>query len=286
MVRMFPLKPLLSQHGFTSEESYDHAIRCFLSSPTRSIRCLNVDGNSGRRRTAFANALANAFGAEHVLYYEFGKDRPVPQIIRIQEGEEIIEEPPVDAFDRVLTEACAQSEAENTVLVLDQLHKTQFLNHIRLYEFLKTGLWCYADVQFQANIQNLMVFVVSDEPLYHSLQSESFRLWVDAGNNASRQISPLDLGIDEAICSWIIPLQKLFEYLQLSPTLDEYKRIIFDIEHQVRSEHQLKVSLYGWLEGVQWSQMQGEDTRPYLEAVLSKIQQGLEVGEEIEITCV
>jgi len=281
---MFPLKPLLSQHGFTSEENYDHAVRCFLTNPIESIRCLHIDGDCGRRRTAFANSLAYVLGAEQVLYYEFGKDKPIPQIIRIQEGEEVIEEPPVDAFDRVLTEACAQSEAEETILVLDQLHKTQFLNHIRLYEFLKTGIWSYTDVQYQANIQNLKVFIISDEELYHSLQALSFRLWVDGAHEISLSVSATDLGIDVSSCSWFAPLQQLFDYMKLSPTVEEYKRLVFDIEQQIRSDHQLKVSLFGWVEGVSWNQLQDDETKPYLEAVLREVQLGLEVHEEIEIS--
>jgi len=286
MATMFPLKPLLSQHGFTSEESYDHAVRCFLTNPLKSIRCLHIDGACGRRRTAFANSLAYALGADQVLYYEFGKDKPVPQIIRIQEGEEVVEEPPVDAFDRVLTEACAQSEAEETVLVLDQLHKTQFLNHIRLYEFLKTGIWRYSDVQYQANLQNLKVFLISDEDLYHSLQALSFRLWVDGAHEISLSVSATDLGIDSSSCSWFIPLQQLFEYMKLSPTIEEYKRLVFDIEQQIRSEHQLKVSLFGWVEGVCWEELQGGEIKSYLDAVLHEVQLGLEVHEEIEISSV
>ena len=283
---MFPLKPLLSQHGFTSDESYDHAVRCFLTNPIESIRCLHIDGDCGRRRTAFANSLAYVLGAEQVLYYEFGKDKPVPQIIRIQEGEEIVEEPPVDAFDRVLTEACAQSEAEETVLVLDQLHKTQFLNHIRLYEFLKTGIWHYSDVQYQANVQNLKIFLISDEELYHSLQTMSFRLWVDGANEVSSSVLATDLGIDVSRCSWFLPLQQLFDYMTLSPTMEEYKRLIFDIEQQIRCENQLKVSLFGWVEGASWNQLQTNEIKPYLEAVLHEIQLGLEVHEEIEISSV
>jgi len=281
---MFPLKPLLSQHGFTSEETYDHAVKCFLTNPTESIRCLNVDGDCGRRRTAFANSLAYAMGADHVLYYEFGKDKPIPQIIRIQEGEEIIEEPPVEAFDRVLTEACTQSEADDTVLILDQLHKTQFLNHIRLQEFLRNGVWRYSDVQYQANVQSLKIFLISEEPLYHSLQTESFRIWVSGGNEVSSGVVASDLGIDEGLHTWFAPLQKLLEQLKVYPTVNEYKRLIYDIEQQVRSEHQLKVSLYGWLEGMQWEQVQNDGLKPYLEEVLMEIQQGLVVHEEIEIS--
>ena len=281
---MFPLKPHLSQHGFTSGESYDHAVRCFLTNPTEHIRCLNVDGGCGRRRTAFANALAYALEATQVLYYEFGKDKPVPQIIRIQEGEEIIEEPAVDAFDRVLTEACAQSEAEQTVLVLDQLHKTQFLNHLRLHEFIQTGIWRYSNVQFQANLRNLKVFLISDEPLYHSLQGSSFRIWVSDTNAAKLSVSATDIGMDEQHCGWLAPLQKLFQFLGISPTIEEYRRLAFDIDQQVRNQHQLKVSLFGWLESIQQEQLQGDDVQPYLDDILLAIQQGLDVQEEIEIS--
>ena len=282
---MFPLKTELSKHGFTSTESYDHAVRCFLSSPGSRIRCMNVDGDCGRRRSAFAHALANTLGASQVLYYEFGKDKPVPQIIRVQEGEEVVEEPPVEAFDRILTEACAQSEAEQTVLILDQLHKTQFLNHIRLFEFIQTGLWRYSDVQYQANLTNLHLFLISDEPLYHSLQSSAFRVWINDSNDTALRVSATDLGLEEG-CSWLNALEKLLNRLKLSPTLEEYHRLAHDIEHEVRTEHQLKVSLFGWLENIDRQQLESDELLPYLNDVLQAIQQGLDVHEEIEISSI
>jgi len=278
------LKSCLSQHGFTSSESYDHAVQCFLSNPTEHIRCLHVDGDCGRRRTAFAHALANALEASQVLYYEFGKDKPVPQIIRIQEGEEIIEEPPIDALDRILTEACAQSEAEQTVLILDQLQQTQFLNHIRLYEFLQTGLWRYSDVQYQANLLNLNVFLISDEPLYHSLQSCSFRLWISESNRAVTKVTAFDLGLDEKNCNWLTALQLLFNDLKLTPTIEEYQRLAFDIEQHVHNKQQLKVSLFGWVENINRSMLDSEDIQLSLDNVLQAILLGKEIHEEIEIS--
>lgn len=281
---MFPLKSSLAEHGFTSTESYDHAVSCFLNNPTSHIRCMNVDGDCGRRRTAFAHALANALEAPQVLYYEFGKDKRVPQVIRILEGEEVVEEPPVEALDRILTEACAQSEAEPTVLILDQLHKTQFLNHIRLYEFIQSGLWRYGDVQYQANLMNLKILLISDEPLYHSLQGSAFRIWINGTNQSAIRISAADLGLEEDSCGWLAVLEKLLVQMKLSPTLAEYQRLAFDIEEQVRNEHQLKVSLFGWLENVDWELLESEEMLPYLSDVLQAIQQGLDVDEEIEIT--
>ncbi len=274
----------LSQNGFTSSESYDHAVQCFLNYPAHSIRCLHIDGNSGRRRTAFAHALANALETEQVIYYEFGKDRPVPQIVRVLEGEEVVEEPPVEAFDRVLTEACAQSEAEKTVLILDQLHKTQFLNHIRLYEFLQTGLWTYSNVQYQANILNLSVYLVSDELLYHSLQSCSFRLWIDKGSRVAATVSALDLGLDEQACNWLAPLQVLFNELNIFPTLEEYRHLAFDIEQHIMSKQQLKISLFGWLENLDFMQLESDEMQPYLNTILDAILQEKDIDEEIEIS--
>ena len=281
---MYSLKSRLSQHGFTSSESYDHAVQCFLSNPTQHIRCLHIDGDCGRRRTAFAHALANALEASQVLYYEFGKDKPVPQIIRIQEGEEIIEEPPIDALDRILTEACAQSEAEQTVLILDQLQQTQFLNHIRLYEFLKTGLWRYSDVQYQANLLNLNVFLISDESLYHSLQSCSFRLWISESNRAVTKVTAFDLGLNEQNCNWLTALQLLFNDLKLTPTIEEYQRLAFDIERHVHNKQQLKVSLFGWVENINRSMLDSEEIQLPLDNVLQAILLGKDIHEEIEIS--
>jgi len=281
---MSSLKSRLSQNGFTSTESYDHGVHCFLTHPTGLIRCLHIDGHCGRRRTAFAHALANALEAPQIIYYEFGKDKPVPQIVRILEGEEIVEEPPVEALDRVLTEACALSEAEQTVLILDQLHKTQFLNHIRLYEFLQNGQWRYSDVQFQANMQNLNVYLISDEPLYHSLMSSSFRLWVGENSQIGATVTASDLDLDGKTCHWLDPLQKLFYELNVFPVLEEYKRLVFDIEQHIHSEHQLKVSLYGWFENIDRTKLDSESMRPHLNAVLEAILQDKDIDEEIEIS--
>lgn len=283
---MFPLKSRLSQNGFTSSESYDHAVQCFLNNPNEHVRCMHVDGDCGRRRTAFAHALANVLDATQVLYYEFGKDKKVPQIIRIQEGEEVVEEPPVEALDRILTEACAQSEAEKTILILDQLHKTQFLNHIRLFEFLQTGKWHYSDVQYQANVLNLHVFLISDEALYHSLQSNSFRIWIESNENRVSSVLASDIGLDEENCGWFKPLQNLFKQMNISPTVEEYSRLAYDIEHHVHNYQQLKVSLFGWVEGMDRQQLEDEEFHPYLKGVLDAILNGHNVHEEIEISSV
>ena len=127
---MFPLKQQLAEYGFEARENYDYAVQCFLNSASHNIPCLNVDGDPGRRKTAFAHALAQVMGVSHVLYFEFGAHKPAPQqVVRVVEGEEVIEEPPTDPFDRIMTEACTLSEAETTILILDQLHLARFKQH-------------------------------------------------------------------------------------------------------------------------------------------------------------
>lgn len=281
---MTSLKSRLSQHGFSSTENYEHAVQCFLTNPSQQIRCLHIDGDCGRRRTAFAHALANALSAAQVIYYEFGKDKPAPQIIRIVEGEDVLEESPVSGLDRALTEACALSEAEHTVLILDQLHQTPFLNHIRLYEFLQAGVWKYGDVQYQANLVNLSVYLISDESIYHSLQSTSFRLWVNESGRQAINITAADLGLSEPMCHWLAPLQSLLKQLKYYPTLDEYRHLAFDIEQLVLTQQQLQITLFGWLENLTFSQLESEDIQPYLNEVLETILQGKRIEEEIELS--
>ncbi len=247
---------------------------------------MHVDGDSGRRRSAFAHALANVLQAAQILYYEFGRDKARPHVIRLQEGEEIPEEPPLEEFDRVLTEACAQSEAESTVLILDQLHKTRFINHIRLFEFLQTGIWRYSDVQYQANVLNLKVFLISDEPLYHSLQCQSFRLWVSDVAEASINISAADLGLSEKNSGWLTAMQSLFSQMHISPTLEEYRHLSADVNRYVYDVEQLKVSLYGWVESVDRAQLDSDEIQAFLSDVLVAILQGQDVQEEIEISSV
>ena len=192
---MFPLKQSLAEYGFESRESYDFAVQCFLNNPTENIRCLFVDGEQGRRKSAFAHALGQALNFDQVLYFEFGVEKPMVQVVRMHEGEEVSEEPPTEPFDRVMTEACALSEAETVVLIIDQLHLAEFQQHLRLYEFIKSKTWSYSDVSFFANQQNLLVFLISDEPLYHSLQHQSYRIWIKPAIGETDMIQPDELGL-------------------------------------------------------------------------------------------
>ena len=278
------LKDQLTEYGFESRENYDYEIQCLLNNPTEHIRCLNVDGDPGRRKTAFAHALAQALGHQHVLYYEFGAEKPQPQVVRVHEGEALPEEPPTQPFDRAMTEACALSEAEKTILILDQLHKAEFQQHLRLYEFTKSRVWSYSDVQFYANQANLMIFLVSAEPLYHSLQQISFRVWVNALSESTERLQPDDLGLDESSRQWLEPMNELMVELGLAPTISEYRKLAYDVEQGVRTEQQLKASIFGWIEGVDRSRLCSRSVYPYLEKVMQAIESGLGIREEIELS--
>ncbi|MCW8855680.1 MAG: hypothetical protein OQK76_06005 [Gammaproteobacteria bacterium] len=281
---MVSLKQQLAEYGFESRESYDYAINCLLTSPSENIRCLNVDGDPGRRKTAFAHALAQALGHEHVLYYEFGIEKPVPQVIHLKDGEEIPEEPPTQPFDRIMTEACALSEAETTILILDQLDKADFQQHIRLFEFTKSKIWSYSDVAFHANANNLMIFFISNEDLYHSLQQSSFRVWISAQAASTGKIQPQDLDLDESSREWLDSLSELMIELGISPSISEYKRLAYDIESHVRTEEQLRTSIFGWIENVDRKRLYSKSIQPFVSRLMKIIESGFGIQEEIELS--
>jgi len=278
------LKQQLAEYGFESRESYDYAVNCLLTSPGENIRCLNVDGDPGRRKTAFAHALAQALDYEHVLYYEFGIEKPVAQVIHVNEGEEIPEEPPTQPFDRVMTEACALSEAEKTILILDQLDKADFQQHIRLFEFSKSKIWSYSDVSFQANANNLMIFFISNEALYHSLQQNSFRVWISALASHAEKIQPQDLDLDESCREWLDPLHDLMVELGVSPSLSEYRKLAYDIESNVRTDEQLRTSIFGGIENVDRTRLHSKSIQPFISSLMKAIEAGFGIHEEIKLS--
>lgn len=278
------LKQALAEYGFESRDSYDYEVQCLLNTPNDNIRCLNVDGDSGRRKTAFAHALGQALQYDHLLYYEFGTERPQPDVIRIHDGEEQSREPPTSPFDRVMTEACALSEGASTILILDQLQMAEFMQHIRLYEFIRSKVWSYSDVQFVANTHNLLIFIVSTEPLYHSLQQISFRIWIGAQDKAVTDIQPEELGLDESSVVWLEPLNQLLEALGVSPTTSEYRKLAYDIEQYVRTEDQLKASIFGWIEGVDHRRLMASSINLHLERVMRGIESSMGIQEEIELS--
>ena len=119
------LRARMARHGFESNDDYEYRVRCLMSYPARGLRCLSVEGESGRRKTAFATALARALDWDHVLYHDFTATEPLPGRVEVPDHDDEEGQAPVQltVFDRTLSEACALSEADATVLIVDQLQE-------------------------------------------------------------------------------------------------------------------------------------------------------------------
>jgi hypothetical protein len=243
----------LAAHGFASNADYRYPVHCALSAPVEQLRCIIVEGEAGRRKTAFANALAHSLDYDHVLYHEFTTRPETRTPVRIApppEEEEGMGEPPVDELDRIVSEACARSEGEPTVLILDQLQLAEFREHLRITEFIGSHHWSYADVTLKANPASLLIMLISEEVLYHSLQQLSFKLWVDSGSAPSGRLEPTMLGLAEEAREMLEALEAICDTLNVHPTLTEYRRLIHDIHAHVGGIEDLRTSIYGWIEGV------------------------------------
>ncbi len=270
------LKSRLAEHGFITNDDYEYSIRCFLSARIAHLRCLNIVGDGGRRKTAFCQALAKAIGLEHVLYHEFFGTPPTPKPVRIlpephHDQNAAPGEPPVNPFDQIIGEACALSEGEPTALIIDQLHQAPFFRHLELSEFIQTGQWTVADMQLRANRSHLHIFLISDEPLFHSVQQLSFNLWIGAREAASIRPSPAELGLTADAQPVLDALAELFGQLELAPTWYEYQRLMFDVHANVVSLDNLKTSIFGWIEDVNRQTLYSAKIHRVMETVLAPV---------------
>ena len=279
---MKPLRERLAEYGFIANQNFDYPVQCLLAAQIDHIRCLNVEGQPGRRKTAFAHALAHALGYHHVLYHEFHKQQDLPQPVRIPPSEE--EHPgeqPVDPLDQIISEACALSEGEKTLLILDQLQFARFIHHLRLADFIQSRNWSYADLTLTANPANLMLFLISEEPLYHTLQQNSFRIWVeDEGDTEVLHITPQTLGLGAGAQPMLQALNLIFAGLDLRPTLPEYQKLIHDIRLHVRSSEDLKLSLYGWIEGLERGKLYSSEINKLIQEQMPVIEAYLGLDHE------
>lgn len=239
----------MAEFGFETNEDYSLPLRMLMERPASTVRTLNITGEAGRRKTAFANALAAALDVPHALYHDFAQHAPLELPVDNPEGSH----PPIDPFDRAMSEGCALSEGERTIVILDQLQRTTFSQHLRLYEFVKTREWDYLDTTAVANLSNLLLFVISEEPLYHSLQKLSLRVWVDAAGSGRPPYVPADFDRGPRIAQTMERLADVFELLDVVPTRSEYQKILFDIDNFVRTPQALIKSIYGWTEGVDYA---------------------------------
>ncbi len=272
-MRLKSLQALMARHGFESNDDYEYQIRCLLQNPVDKLRCLNVEGGSNRRKTAFAMALAEALAYPHTLYHDFTQQKPPlrESILPPSRDEHGLQPTPIDPLDQILSEACAFSEAEGTLLVLDQLQAADFREHIRLYKFLQTARWVTPDHAYFANPDHLLVFLLSDQPLYHSLQKSSFRVWVNDVSNRRVDYQPQDFDLGDEARGLFEALAELFVLLGLSPTRTEYFKLLHDIHTLVRSREDLRNSIYGWTEGVDRQLLFSPRLLPQLDQVIAAL---------------
>jgi len=245
------LRRRMAEFGFESNDDYEFQMRCLFAASAQGVRCLHVAGDSGRRKTAFAQSLAHALDYPRVLYLDFSQPEPPAPVVSIAidpnaDHHEPVEAP-LGAFERVVTEACAFSEAERTVLILDQLQAAEFQQQIQLAQFAASGLWHAGAAEFKAGVKNLLLVLISEETLYHPLARMSFRVWTDA--SAGRfEFRPDEFGLDPDARELFAALAALFEGLGRIPTPSELRHILADLLEQVRTEEQLRHCLYGWME--------------------------------------
>lgn len=267
------LRRKLAEHGFESNDDYEHVLRCVFARDDGRLRVLHVDGAGGRRKTAFAHALGGALGYPRVLYHDFAGAEPAvpPPAPTPEDAAAGPAEPPLSAFERAMTEACAYSEAEPVMLILDQLQAADFSAHPRLYAFATGCEWSNAAGTVRANPKHLLLVLISEQPLYHSLAKCSFRIWTDA-LRAYALFRPADFGLGREAQGLFDALAALFERLDAAPTPSEFALLIDDLLHRVGAEEQLRQSLFGRIEAIDRARLYAPDAVAALRAVLDQAQ--------------
>lgn len=260
------LRTALAAQGFESHEDYAYPLRCLLEQDGRVLRCLAIEGDCGRRKTAFATALAAAMQLPHTLYLDLSSPPPPPPPLEVESDDDGPTRPlkPLNPLERTLSDACAYSEAEATICILDQLQALDFAEQIRLYRFLQGGRWQAGDGEYEANPRKLLLFLISEVPLYHALQKRSFRLWVKRAGYAEYRYRAQEFGLGDDAQAVIDALDPVFAALEVLPTHSEYARLLDDIHARVGDADDLARSIYGWTEGVRRERLESSECRALL----------------------
>jgi hypothetical protein len=261
------LRRKLAEFGFESNDDYDFPLRCLFEAEHDHLRVLHVDGQAGRRKTAFANALGHALEYPHLLYHDFSQPEvAAPNVtLTLQDGSSEQMDAPLPPFERILTEACAYSEGEPTLLILDQLQAAAFADQIRVYHFAQTGEWRGPQGTALANRRNLVLAVISEQPIYHSLAKLSFRVWTDA-ERAFLDYRPEDYALGPDAGALFAALIAVFEGLGANPTPSEFGRLLQDMLGRIGSEEQLRQSIFGRIEQIDRARLYAPDITPRLRA--------------------
>jgi len=274
------LRSKLAEFGFESNDDYDHALRCLFGQPLTHLRVLHVDGNAGRRKTAFAQALGRALDYPQILYHDFGAEEVLapPQPIVLDDGSMGAPEAAPSGFERVMTEACAYSEASPTLLILDQLQAAHFSDQTRLYNFVMKREWSGSTGPATANAKNLVMVLISEQALYHSLAKCSYRVWTDA-QRAFLDYRPADYGLGPEAQGLFAAIAAICVELMASPTLSEFANLVSDLMHHARSEEQIRQSFFGRIENLDRSRLYAPELAGPLRDLLVELERLLGADE-------
>jgi len=279
------LRKKLAEFGFESNEDYDFAVRTLLESENSSVRTAELVGAVARRKTAFAHALGLALAYPHRLYHDFTRQQVAePAAPTRDEDDENIDTGdrraavPLNAFERILTEACAFSESSRTLLILDQLQACDFADQLRLFQFIQSGIWSERGGTVIAHRRNLLVLLISNEALYHSLQKCSFRIFTDASAGVF-DFKPEDFGLGANTQTLIDAFAALFDALHCQPTRGEFERILRDCEARVRTAEQLRICVFGRIENLDRDALYDTSLLPIINRLLHELTEllGIEV---------
>ena len=278
------LRQRMAEFGFDSNDDYDFQLRALFEARLGHLRCLHVAGECGRRKTAFAHALAHALDYPHVVYHDFSvPDPPAPavQLETVDPDKPQAIEAALTGFERVILECCAFSEAARVILILDQLQAAPFSDQARLYRFVSTGAWELPQGEVRANPKTLLLALVTEAPLYHPLAKASYRIWTDPASTRF-DFRPQDYQLGEDARGLFDRLAALFEVLGSVPTATEFGNILADMLKLVRTEEQLRHTLYGWMERADRTMLYATAAIPALRAVVATLNDYLGL-EEVEV---
>ncbi len=267
----------MAEFGFESNEDYDFAVRTLLECQNNSVRAAELVGTLARRKTAFAHALGLALAYPHRLYHDFSRQQvPEPTPPTREDDSEGVDTgdrraaAPLNAFERIVTEACAFSESSCTLLILDQLQACDFSDQLRLFQFIQSGIWTDRGGSVIAHRRNLLVLLISNEALYHSLQKCSFRIFTDASVGIF-DFNPVDFGLGINTQGLIDAFAQLFDALSCQPTRSEFERILRDCEARVRTAEQLRICVFGRIENLDRSALYAAAMLPIIAQVIHEL---------------
>lgn len=278
------LRQQLAEHGFESNDDYEFPLRSLFAAGIDHLRCLQITGASGRRKTALANALAHALAYPHILYLDFSQPQPQPPppaSAPVAPDDSSPTEPPLSSFDRILIEACAFSEAERTVLILDQLQAAPFADQMRLFRFVQSREWDAGNATVRAHARHLLVMLISEQPIYHSLAHLCFRLWADSSDGRF-DFRPEEFGLGPDAREMFARFGELFAALGTAPTRTEFTRILNDARQFVRTAEHLRHALFGWMERIDRDLLYAPQLTPALAAAVHAVNHYIGV-DEIEL---